>query len=163
MKIRSGFVSNSSSSSFLIIREIPEGPGSFLVGDYSDSKPYSGVYKVGKQGKICFGWGPGKLNGMHSKINFAYLQALASTNEGWVKMIDEVIRDRHPGITIDLSILKEKMEELDAYIDHQSSAVEGANTEIFDNKDTLMNFLFSSESCIILDNDNTDYEYLVEE
>ena len=40
------------------------------------------------------------------------------------------------------------------YIDHQSSASEGENTEIFESEDTLKHFLFGKGSCIVLDNDN---------
>jgi len=40
------------------------------------------------------------------------------------------------------------------YIDHQSSATEGMNTEIFDSEDQLKNFLFSSNSYIQGGNDN---------
>jgi hypothetical protein len=40
------------------------------------------------------------------------------------------------------------------YIDHQSSAVEGENLEIFESEEVLRNFLFDVKSKVILDNDN---------
>jgi hypothetical protein len=40
------------------------------------------------------------------------------------------------------------------YIDHQSSAEEGANIEMFENEDSLEKFLFSKRSKIIGGNDN---------
>ena len=40
------------------------------------------------------------------------------------------------------------------YIDRQSCATEGENTEIFDDDDTLKRFLFADSSYIHTDNDN---------
>lgn len=40
------------------------------------------------------------------------------------------------------------------YIDHQSCATEGENTEIFNDDDTLRRFLFADDSYIHTDNDN---------
>ena len=138
MKIRNGFVSNSSSSSFVVIGSGPENYSS-LIADVLD-----GEIVLGRNGDSEFGWGPETITDVFSRINFAYLQA--KHKDEWHEMLEDVIK-KSVGCT---SIVW----EVDGYIDHQSSASEGENTEIFESKDVLSRFLFCGDSLIELDHDN---------
>jgi hypothetical protein len=143
MKYRDGFVSNSSSSSFLVIKGNAD-PNISLEKDFI----------IGKLGKCKFGWEPRRYSDINDKINFAYLQALY--NETWMDMLYDVLKKRGAkNISCALSSdYNAKKHERWAYIDHQSSAGEGQNTEIFDNVDILEQFIFSYDSFIMGDNDN---------
>ncbi len=141
MKTRIGFVSNSSSSSFVVIGNT--GDNSWrLKSDVQD-----GNLDLGNDGEVEFGWGPDDVTGMYSMINFAFLQA--EDNAEWMKMLEDVIKHE-----VGCETITWKVNDRYAYIDHQSSASEGSNTEIFDDEDTLRRFLFCDDSSIHLDNDN---------
>lgn len=144
MKIRAGFVSNSSSSSFVVV-------GKEITQDMIDAWPKSVV--VGETGETEFGWGPGRCTHHMDRLNFAVLQTqYIGSGDDWYEMIKSVLQEE--GITIERDLIRENSSDVYAYIDHQSSAIEGENTEIFDDKYALRHFLFSDESFIQLDNDN---------
>jgi hypothetical protein len=147
MKIRSGFVSNSSSSSFIVIKpkttdNYPNYPEHLIV----DSS----------FGETEFGWGPERIDLSGSKIIFAYLQTQYASEPEWLKMLEDAIRNNCGVKTIEWKLTTQYGEDdLDhAYIDHQSHAGEGENTEMFDSEENLKNFLFNAASFIMLDNDN---------
>lgn len=140
MKTRIGFVSNSSSSSFVVIG---------TEGDCSDLlKPCikQGSISLGTEGKTEFGWGPETLTDIFSRINFARIQS--EYNIEWAKMLDKVIMD-NTGCDYIFWNLGGMFEG--SYIDHSSSAREGENTEIFDSEEDLRRFLFCIDSKIVLD------------
>jgi hypothetical protein len=108
---------------------------------------------IGSMGETEFGWGPERIHDMFSRINFAYLQvksiehkdaALASK---WEQMLHEVIKKNSHITEIEVDIEN-------GYIDHQSTASEGENTQIFKSKTALKDFIFGKDSYIVLDNDN---------
>lgn len=164
MKIRTGFVSNSSSSSFLVI-----GASGNYDHEFYKSRIGKGIEFNGESSTVEFGWGPETIYDVESRINFAYLQTLANTDptsvifinsldgeKTWLDLLEKVIKnytgatDIIWGIT-DNSDVKDKTF---GQIDHQSSAYEGENTQIFESEEVLKRFLFDVESKIELDNDN---------
>jgi hypothetical protein len=140
MKTRLGFVSNSSSSSFIII-DAKNGYDKIETEELNNAL-----------GQNDFGWEIDDYKSIHSRINFAYLQALYhdfEKQEDLIKMIEEVIKDNSNvkeikwGINLDNS-----------YIDHQSNASEGKNIEMFESKQMMKDFIFGKDSYIHTDNDN---------
>ena len=151
MKFRHGFVSNSSSSSFVVIGK----------SDNLDvlSTDLNGVFTLSDKDTFCeFGWGPEVIsNDIKARIMFAYLQTQDDQNgESWLQMLEKVIKEYSSIREIIWDVNKDEngKQTWNAYIDHQSSASEGSNTEIFDNEICLKDFIFSSDSKIVLDNDN---------
>jgi len=161
MKTRLGFVSNSSSSSFIII-----GHGEYEKG-LSDLVPRNEILVVSSQGETEFGWTSCKYRGVFTRINFAYLQTQyvnESTRAKWLDMLETAIREEFKCTEVvwlinteyncDENIASEHGKYVWGYIDHQSAASEGQNTEMFENMDTLKRFLFCEDSYVQGGNDN---------
>lgn len=164
MKVRNGFVSNSSSSSFVVI-DASKG---------YDKLPYRGTLVVDSNiGNTEFGWGPERITDIGSRIIFTYLQTQYATGEqdlllkkaleaihghsnDYLHMLEEVIRENSNVKSFEWNITEEYDHPTKswAYIDHQSNAAEGSNLEIFESKKQLKDFIFGSGSYIQLDNDN---------
>jgi hypothetical protein len=160
MKIRTGFVSNSSSSSFLVISENPK-------TRISISWPQKTIHIDDKFGTTEFGWEDRRYYDFGSKLIFCYLQALYVDNQKWIKMIEKVLTDGKNSdmteiqwdITIDRVKYKNREENSNlcyGYIDHQSNSTEGSNIEVFRSEEKLRDFLFNEQSHIQGGNDN-DY------
>lgn len=144
MKIRSGFVSNSSSSSFIVIDK----RGAFQKLDIQGSWVVDG-----SQGETEFGWSSNTYFDIYSKINFAYMQALYIENDDWIEMLEDVIKENSEVTDIDW-VLNTDNVGVFAYIDHQSASYEGENIEMFDSKEDLTWFIFGPNSEIVTGNDN---------
>lgn len=149
MKTRLGFVSNSSSSSFVVI-----GNSSLVIPKFETEE-----YCFGQKGETEFGWGPDDIYDFYSRVNFAYLQCVKNCHSKWCCDDEPEIshQDWHDmliNVLKENTGLKEITFDVEGYIDHQSSAAEDRNTEIFDDKETLAQFLFDGDSYIHLDNDN---------
>ncbi len=166
MKIRKGFVSNSSSSSFIVIKT-----GKYEIESYKNDL----IVIPMEDGVYQFGWQIEKYFDFSSKLNFAFLQALYSERFDYLEMIENVL-ERELGIEkiiftnpsalrincIPLTIFDSLRltsvgpdpddRYIDCYIDHQS--IEDENLEMFESEEILKDFLFSRNSYIQNDNDN---------
>lgn len=165
MKIRSGFVSNSSSSSFIVMGKgrlsLPEKNSDTLVvpDDFG--------------GETEFGWEPKDYFDFGSKLNFAYLQT-QNGQEELEPLLDLALKvtNKSNNFRLELleKVLKESMhvtefiwnltDDYDSedktygYIDHASAAGEGQNLEMFESEEEMRKFLFCNDSKIHTDNDN---------
>lgn len=147
MKVRKGFVSNSSSSSFVVIDfNGPLDSENCAIGEEWNCRHL-------EYGQTEFDWDVADLYDTHTKINFAYLQALYADNDEWEEMIGRVISE-HTGAVNAYSgfFMNDWGGVINGSVDHQS--VGGKNTAIFADETTLKHFLFGSASFVHTDNDN---------
>ena len=154
MKIRNGFVSNSSSSSFIVIGNESLTIPKFNGNELNIPEDFGGETE--------FGWGIETLSDFGSKLNFTYIQT--TYKDGEEPLLNKALEaaEGHSNIWRSLleGVLKDKFGvdkinwDIDGYIDHQSAAGEGENTEMFDSVHNMEQFLFAEDSCINLDNDN---------
>ncbi len=155
MKIRCDFVSNSSSSSFIVIAD--------SIGKIEDLSIYNedGEFIVPNEniGKHEFGWEFETTSDFFSKLNFCAMQCFYSKEhcDEWFEMLKNVVKNNY-NLSIKMVNLIDygDFKDLpdDMYIDHQSASSEGKNTEMFKDEDTLLRFLSNIESYIEGGNDN---------
>lgn len=174
MKIRNFFVSNSSSSSFIVIGNSNK-PIKLEHNCITTRKEPALDLSKEKHVSYDFGWGPEKVTDIHSRIAFAMLQchytskrkesnttekymALNGWETDWGKMLIKLLKTES-GILLIWKL------PYYSYIDHASCASEGSNTEIFKNCETLKKFIYCPDSTIYLNNDNDGSEefYKIEE
>lgn len=150
MKTRQGYVSNSSSSSFIVI-----GNGSFESDQLKVNE--TGTVLLGPRigGEYEFGWDVDDHYGVYSRINFAYIQAISTNNQDWLNLIEQAVKEETGAKCIEWCHNNDCWNGWEyGYIDHQSAACEGENVEMFDSLDKMKRFLFCNDSYIHTDNDN---------
>ena len=176
MKIRSDFVSNSSSSSFIVITNSGdyENPWKDMFVDESFTLPC-------EEGCGSFGWQTQKYYSCFDKLNWAAIclwnkKKLESDEtpdrvlkeevaKPWFryKAMEELLRKVcREKFGIEIAFDEEKLEGYDYYIDHQSNIRETPeNGRMFESYETLYDFLANSHSYIDNSNDNggRDDEY----
>lgn len=170
MKVRSGFVSNSSSSSFVVINDNDKSDHDEIVS-YFQKNP-NPVFPL-KDGHREFGWDFLEYVSWKSKLNFAMIQALYSLKDGntrhWNMFLEYlqsvgvpeesvcVSRDRYFGElpeTVNCTL----DDEDSYYIDRASTVVNGECTEIFESPENLKDFIESQDSSLFTGNDNVDIQ-----
>lgn len=152
MKYRYSFITNSSSSSYIVISN----EGKYELENAYEHKPF---FINSNQGETEFGWDFTIYRNVYDRINFAYLQAMYVENQDWLGMLDKVIKE-HTGASKVINELSLDYGSSNwSYIDHQSCSYEGENIEMFESEEKLKDFLFNSKSYIQGGNDNGDSWY----
>jgi hypothetical protein len=156
MKTRKGFVSNSSSSSFIVI----DNSGNNIIPDFNGNILYipesfkESIYPNNFQ----FGWEEIEYHDFPSKLNWCVLCTMYKPEMPWLEMLTEVLKeDLHiEKIVNNLQLDSEgNPAKSFAYIDHQSTPNENYdNAYMFKDKELLRNFLYNKRSYIQGGNDN---------
>jgi len=173
MKTRNGFVSNSSSSSFVVISHggaTDKSFGKYLAYNFAceennwSERTLTVPYSLAHLPSGHFGWDTVQYTSFEDRLAFACLQACyhdgvtEETGEPivgeWHKMIGEVLMIRIPNL-MDVQFrisTREGHNISDGYIDHQSAYPN--NCEMFATADHLRAFLFNDGSYVQGGNDN---------
>lgn len=149
MKIRKGFVSNSSSSSFIV-----------LEGDISENCKHLGeLYYSRYDGEQNFGWQEIEYFSIYDKLNWAFLikYSLREYDDRDNINIYELIKFIENSLSpygIYFVANEDELIELfkEGYIDHQSCNDE--NAEMWESESKMAQWLLSNQSYIVNGNDN---------
>ena len=154
MKARASYVSNSSSSSFIVIpkdvqpSDIDYQKMAVAFAFDQDVNSWSGLFPFG-----CdeFGWQTAKYFDLESKWNWLVIQAYYGGDE-YKAIIDDFLKSIDANLRVDWTM----MASCGAYIDHQSVDPEGQFAEV--GKIGIGEFLINDRCYVKNGNDNGDYE-----
>lgn len=156
MKVRTGFVSNSSSSSFIIIAKN-------LNHEMNQPIAINGKLTIPRNShaETDFGRGAGYFDDFDSKLHFAILQALYSDNQEYIDMILKVLKRKFVGVSdIEINLKPDFYDDYEedgkviGDIDHESIGEQ--YLEIFEDEDTLYRFLFTADSYLYVGGDDEE-------
>jgi hypothetical protein len=162
MKIRNGFVSNSSSSSFIVIDKTP------IDQKNIDDIIMSRLPLISLDGNVLkfplkygqtyeFGWEFIKYTDWDDKLNFAFLQAIGLSlfyDKKYLELFEKYVKELF-GVKLTYSLNKDgRLDYDDGYIDHQSMGNENPkNLKMFDSLEDFKQFIFNDNSFIQMGND----------
>lgn len=161
MKTRTGYVSNSSSSSYIVI---PDDVYNDKI--LSNSKDYNKIRTflnfsddndengLSEEGEMEFGWQMKNYHDLESKWNWLVLQAYYGGNP-FINIINDFLNNLHSNLKVNWAKIEEQVDNVSAYIDHQS--VEPADTFDKVNKIGIAEFLANEKCYIHNSNDNEKY------
>ena len=154
MKLRANFVSNSSSSSYVVV---PENYHSNINDDYARLKvafEFSENYEDWDgflDGETCFGWQEQEYHDFESKWNWLVLQAFYG-GQKYIEIINDFLSSISNRIELNWSSVEDAENNANAYIDHQSIDAQRTFDEI--EPIGISNFLLDSQCYIQNGNDN---------
>ena len=169
MKVRNGFVSNSSSSSFVVYGRDPSKmihtlPKEVYTKSYRYGRKIDAITLPFAEAQMEFGWQFEQYHDIKDRINFCIAMIMDMPEDiryDHKRMLEKVIERHAPegdvNIVYDYNFFFwDSIQSEQLYIDHQSSWHEGSNTELFESEKNLEDFIFNSESFIQCGNDNED-------
>ena len=174
MKIRNDFVTNSSSSSYIVSFNKNIVPDSLIEEGIKKVRKYiddlnMDTYEVGRIDETEFGWHWEIIKSFFSKINYLCIQIImnsGSKDRDWgpedldskvkkIKKLLEEILQEELGLKLNYEYATAAVQEWEMTIDHQSSFCENGVDPAFLDKESLKRFLFSPYMYIVQGNDNS--------